>query len=466
MSLRDQLYQHLVAGPRHFFCLLAVTFGSTVAFSQPVPDAEDFQINTYTTNIQFLPSVGSLCDRFIVAWASRGSTGTDTSSFSAQGRILESSGTSSVTEFQINTYTTSYATRPKISDLSCSSFVVVWGSDGSPGNDDSLSSILGQRFNSDGSNLGSEFQVNTYTTQAQWYPDVDTGRDGKFLVVWQSDGSQGTDISGSSIQGQLYSAAGVVLGGEFQINSDTTGDQRNPSVAALPSGGFYVVWTGLDGSASGIKGLRYDASGVPTTPEFQINTYTSGFQDSAEVAVGSSGDAMVVWTRGGEIPGDPTSVTVRAQLFDPTGNFSGIEFLVSTNTSVLNGFADVAVIGRNDFFFVWQSADIATGNNDISGQFYSSGKLLPNDLLINSYTTGAQVAPMIESLPTGKFLASWSSEASPGTDDSLDSIIGRLFSSPVQARAIPTIGGLGLTILSGLLAGCGFRYMRSRSKRD
>lgn len=433
-----------------------------VAFAQPIPAGEDFQVNTYTTDAQFLPSVGSLCDRFVVVWSSVGSFGSDTSSLSIQGKIVDASGNDVSAEFQVNTYTTDYATQPDISRLSCSTFVVVWASNGSYGSDDSLASVLGQRFRADGSTLGPEFQVNTYTTQAQKYPDVAAEADGRFLVVWESRGSNGTDTSITSIQGRLYAPDGAPLSGEFQVNTYTTGRQQIPAVASAPGKGFFVVWTGRDVSFSGIKGRRFDATGTPTSPEFQINTYTFGFQSWGEVSMGSDGDAMVVWTRGGEIPGDPTSLTVRAQRFDSAGNFSGSEFLISTNTTVLNAFADVAAIGRDEFFFVWQAVDIVTGNNDIAGQFYSGGTLLPKDFLVSSYTTKAQVGPRIHSLPTGDFLTTWASEASPGNDNFFDSIVARLFRVPVQARAIPALGGVGLAVLSVLLSFLGLRYLRAR----
>ena len=66
---------------------------------------------------------------------------------------------------------------------------------------------------------GGEFQINTYTTYGQQEPVVAPGLGGEFLVVWYSFGSFGTDDWASSIQGQRYDAAGMPLGGEFQINT-------------------------------------------------------------------------------------------------------------------------------------------------------------------------------------------------------------------------------------------------------
>ena len=52
--------------------------------------------------------------------------------------------------------------------------------------------------------VGDEFQVNTYTTNAQQVPSIAADADGAFVVAWQSLGSAGSDSSGFSIQGQRY----------------------------------------------------------------------------------------------------------------------------------------------------------------------------------------------------------------------------------------------------------------------
>lgn len=55
---------------------------------------------------------------------------------------------------------------------------------------------------------GSEFQINTYTTNRQQNPSVAVGADGDFVVVWQSYGSSGTDsppLGEHSVQGQRFS---------------------------------------------------------------------------------------------------------------------------------------------------------------------------------------------------------------------------------------------------------------------
>ncbi len=66
--------------------------------------------------------------------------------------------------------------------------------------------------------------------------------DGDFVVVWFSYGSGGTDSSSISVQGQRYASDGSTVGGEFQVNTYTTSSQKDPSVSLDADGDFVVVW--------------------------------------------------------------------------------------------------------------------------------------------------------------------------------------------------------------------------------
>jgi hypothetical protein len=144
-----------------------------------------------------------------VVWESEGSSGTDSSSLSVQGQRYDSTGTPLGTEFQVNTYTPGQQEYPRVATDTSGNFVVVWTSDGSSGPDSSLSSIQGQRYDGTGAPLGTEFQVNAYTTDRQDFPSVATDAAGDLVLVWESSRSAGTDSSFSSIQGQRFTTAAL-----------------------------------------------------------------------------------------------------------------------------------------------------------------------------------------------------------------------------------------------------------------
>src|SRR4029434_9319335 len=94
------------------------------------------------------------------------------------------------------------------------------------------------------------------------------GRDyasGAFLVVWEG---QGAGDQPFGIYARQYSGDGIPAGGEFRVNSFTTGDQRYPRVNVGTGGG--VVWEsdGQDGSGPGVF-----------ISDFRVNTYTTGAQN-------------------------------------------------------------------------------------------------------------------------------------------------------------------------------------------
>ena len=114
-------------------------------------------------------------------------------------------------EFQVNTWTTNTQWFPSIASLPKDGFVVVWTSGCGPDlgfacsaspEDGSELGVYGQRFDSNGNKVGSQFQVNTWTTGWQWYPSITSLPNGGFVVVWHSDGQDG---DGYGVFGRIFS---------------------------------------------------------------------------------------------------------------------------------------------------------------------------------------------------------------------------------------------------------------------
>ena len=195
-------------------------------------------------------------------------------------------------EFLVNTYTTSPQRMPAVGMAGSGAFVVVWTSNGQDG---SGLGIYGQRFDAAGTKTGAEFRVNTFTTGGQYSPSVAMDSAGDFVVVWESIGQDG---DGSGVFGQVFDSSGVRKGPEFQVNTYTTSDQRTPSVAMDRVGNFAVAFQsdGPDLDGFGIWARRYNSSAEPLLgPEFQVNSYTTGAQTAASVSMDRRGNFSVVW---------------------------------------------------------------------------------------------------------------------------------------------------------------------------
>ena len=215
----------------------------------------EFQVNTYATSNQQNPSTATLSDGgFVVTWQSDGQDG---SNYGIYGQRYDANGAANGTEFQVNAYTASYQQNPSTTALSDGGFVVTWTSYEQDG---SGNGIYGQRYDANGAANGTEFQVNTYTDNFQYSPNTTALSDGGFVVTWSSydqDGSYG------GIYAQRYDANGDTNGTEFQVNTYSTDAQESPSTTALSDGGFVVTWQSFDqdGSNNGIYAQRYDAQG-------------------------------------------------------------------------------------------------------------------------------------------------------------------------------------------------------------
>ncbi len=403
-----------------------------------LPAGSEFQVNTYTTDKQFIPSVAVDAEGdFVVVWTGSGSSGSDSSDYSVQGQRYASDGSPRGGEFQVNTYTTGDQARgyhgADVGMDSDGDFVVVWDSQGSSGSDSYRWSVQGQRYASDGSPRGDEFQVNTYTSIYQWNPSVAMEADGDFVVIWTSYGSSGTDSDRWSVQGQRYASDGSPRGGEFQVNTYTTnyqGEYSRPNVAMDSSGDFVVVWQSGKSNASGssgtdldgwsVQGRRYASDGSAVGSEFQVNTYTTDNQQHPSVAMDADGDFVVVWHSDDE--------SVLGQRYASDGSLRGAEFQVNTYATYGQYFPRVAMDSDGDFVVVWQDN---VGCCVQSQRYSSDGSPVGDEFKVNTYRTESNPHPDVGINPAGDFVVVWFSHDShrpPGGSDSSEySIRGQRF---------------------------------------
>ena len=334
------------------------------------PARADVQVNTYTTSSQYSPSVGvSPNGDFVVVWASFGSGGSDSDGFSIQGQRYASDGSTAGAQFQVNTYITSNQRSPSVDVDMDGDFVIVWTSTGSGGTDSSNDSIQGQRYASDGSTAGAQFQVNTYSTDKQISPSVSVDSDGDFVVVWTSLGSGGTDSSTYSVQGQRYASDGSTAGAQFQVNTYITDEQTSPSVSVDSDGDFVVAWRsaesgGTDSSFDSVQGQRYASDGSATGAQFQVNAYTTNVQTSPRVGTDSDGDFVVVWVSSGSGGTDSDAYSIQGQRYASDGSTTGAQFQVNTYSTSLQFKPSVGLDSGGDFVVAWNSS--GSGGTDSS----------------------------------------------------------------------------------------------------
>lgn len=306
----------------------------------------EFHVSSATNSYQSDPSVTAMADGgYLVVWQSDGQ---DTSGSGIFAQRYDAAGVKSGVEFQINTFTTGAQELPSITALDDGSFVVVWQS---ATQDVNGVSIYGQHYTSVGVADGTEFHINSYVTSDQENPIVTALADGGFVVVWTSNGQ---DTGGLGIYGQRYTSAGVASGLEFQINFTVSSDQENPSVSGLTGGGFVVTWTsnGQDGSGAGVYGQQYDASGAEVGSEFLVNSHITASQSDSTVSGLADGGYIVVWQSNIQ---DTNSYGVYGQRYDANGDTVGDETLINTYIISEQRNPTVTVLKNGGFVVAWES---------------------------------------------------------------------------------------------------------------
>ncbi|NCR66249.1 MAG: hypothetical protein GPJ34_06510, partial [Microcystis aeruginosa LL11-07] len=383
----------------------------------------EFQVNTYTTNNQGFSdnyhqsSITALKDGgFVIVWSSQGQDGSD---WGIYGQRYDTNSNKIGSEFQINTYTQNAQYNPSITALNSGGFVIVWASKLQDG---SGNPIYGQRYDANGNKLGSEFQISTYTQDTQWWEphaSVATLNDGGFFVTWASELG---DVNGN-IYGQRYDANGNKVGTNFPINTYAYHVQIEASAITLTNGDLIVAWQSAHSSHWGLYGQRYDNNGNKLGTEFQIHSSPYYDYSGPKIAALSDGGFVVTY-ESGDWNGngiDGSGYGVHGQKFDSTGNKLGGEFLINTYTTGNQFYQSVTALSNGGFLEVWQSQNQDGSGYGIYGQqFDANCNKIGNEFAINQYTANNQWFPAITTLADGSsVIITWTSENQDGSGNGI-----------------------------------------------
>lgn len=192
-------------------------------------------------------------------------------------------------EFPVNTTLTGDQSEPQVAATADGRSVVVWGNGPGPGDEHG---VFGQRYDSNGVEVGGEFRLNTYTIGAQDSPDVAMDGDGDFVATWASLGQYGSTWG---IYAQRFDATGDPIGNEFLVTSTTSAHESFSRVASDAQGNFVVAWHAGSGDEYDILARRFDSNGVPLGPEFLVNQSVAGVQYLSDLSMNAAGDWVVTW---------------------------------------------------------------------------------------------------------------------------------------------------------------------------
>lgn len=350
-----------------------------------------------------------------------------------------------------------YRSEQGMANLADGGWVVTWNSTGQDG--DGLG-VYQQRFDANGMAVGEETRVNTTTTNNQADSRVTGLANGGWVVTWvdaQNDYNicqQCFDASGAHvgseirmntalsndpdvaalpgggwivvfsnfssniflIKAQQYTATGTAAGDTVTV-ATSTDNQYEPAIATLYDGGWVVSWYGDGaGDSDGIFMQAYNADGSKRGLETRCNTYTPGTQRGVDVAGLSDGGWLVAWHSPDQ---DGSGFGIYQQRYTANGLAQGPENRVNTVTAGDQNLAAVCALTGGGWVVTWQSNNqfSATSGNDIYLQHFDIlGNKVGSEELVNThFTVGEQTAPNITATADGGWTISWVSVGEDGS---------------------------------------------------
>ena len=176
----------------------------------------------------------------------------------------------------VNQSITGYQLNPSIGYLESGGYVIVWNTQDTVGSTYNFN-VIGQRYMSDGSRYGSNFQVNILSNLNQSFPSIAGHKEknsNHFIVAWASNDT----VSGLyNTYCQIYNNGIPIKPFDIALDTvvatPTTSNQVYPRAAGLYNGSYIVVWAG-DDISSGIYivyGIIINDIGTITNLRFQIS---------------------------------------------------------------------------------------------------------------------------------------------------------------------------------------------------
>lgn len=248
---------------------------------------------------------------------------------------------------------------------------------------------------------GGEFQVNTYTTGRQQGARLSASATGDFTVAWSH---KPTIDDFFNVHARSFTLEGAPVGDEFRADGSDIGVM--PATARGHNGTFVVFWTNYTFAtqALDIHGARFRGPGVPVGPDFQVSANTSGNQYRVAAAALPSGGAVAVWSQDfTNMPQTPT--VIQGRRYDSYGVAQGVQFVVNAPAyNVTSLHPSVAAGGDGRFVVAW--AETRSSTRLVSARLFDpSGAPVGTQITVGTFMGyGFPSAAMAED---GAFVVAW-----------------------------------------------------------
>lgn len=329
--------------------------------------------------------------------------------------------------------------------------------------------ILGQHYDSQGNEIGSEFTVNQTSTGDQQWASVDMDGTGNYVVTWVDQSGPDSQVMGR------YFGDGGFDSGEFVV-----GAGEDSSVTINDAGQYAFVWETSGTSDLEVRASYFDSDHSLIRGDFLVDSAPDDDQRDADISLNSHGDLAVVWETNsgvwakrfdsaGTANGDAKFVAI--SVLDPTVELRddgfmlvGVDFNLLGNLGVRVGVLDVgndlihsitvnettsgqqqdisiAILNETDFAVTWSGIGSQSGQEDSDGGVYfgqysynsSTDTLteLVDETRINSFTDGDQGHASIAARDADNYVIVWDGPAN-GIDNAISHELTRPVNHPPE----------------------------------
>ncbi len=368
----------------------------------------DFLLNSSTAldqgtggaDIAALPTGG-----FMVLWSTTESAAVG-APLDIMGRVFKSDVTPVFTDFLVNPVTAGIQTAPQLVALKGGTLVAGWNS--LPGTIPATYSSEGEILNTSGSSVGNTFVLNTGADDR--ISDMTLLKDGHYVVALQDPINLGTKGYQTKEIVQIHNASGPATSAVILVKKgQVTQPMGTMKVAGLTNGGFAAVWYEADPqntSATTVFAHAYDHNGKSLGPQIKVTAPNSDSHLGANVAGLAGGRFVVTWHENKAFG----MADVHARIYEANGSAVGKDFIVNNHVAGNQSSPAVTETADGRILFAWNTDAKTSGDFDIQGRLFNAdGTPADGDFRINSTTVGSQSNVHLALLKDGRIAVEWGS---------------------------------------------------------
>ena len=298
---------------------------------------------------------------------------------------------------------------PQIVGLANGNILIAWEerTDGAVATEDGID-IVARIYDPMGAPTSDFFLVNTARSEDNEQDfDIAPTSDGGFVVVYLDDDLATPD--NAALIWQRHDALGILTAHtEIAAETATRSDISDANVSVnLADDSSYITWEDIDGSSSGVAGIRVDDRGLAATSVFDAAPNTPDRERDIDNAVLSNGNLVSVYEES-----DGADVGIEYLIADPSG---GLVAHLS-NVDPLGRDPEVAALADGGFVVAWGDITGSSIADDIAYRVFEADGTPRTAILTAAGTSDRENEPEVVGLPQGGFALYWDND----TDDTTE----------------------------------------------